>query len=921
MLASPQFPQITYDEIAKRINAGCVVLTPNRRLALALNEKFNQVQINQKKAMWYSADVLPFSTFIERIYFDSLYAQSAVALPLLLSVYQEQMLWESIIQSSEDGNALLRIPQTAQSVSEAWHLAHTWQLVHCLRDFAPNEDVKVFLGWAKTYQDITARNQQTDQARICDLVTDRYEFLDINNPSSIVCYGFDVFTPQQTTFLSKLSECGCEILVAIPTAQSQQSLATVQHFGYASSQDEIYQAALWARSRIETVNHDVRVGIVVPTLSSYRNALTRIFNQVMHPDIRFALPGATRSIAPFNISLGLALTTYPLIDAAFVCLALLDQEVEFNRISHWLRSPFLAGGETEMRQRALLNAQMSRYAEPDVSLERLLLLLMQTDGQSKCPILLERLSALMKFRQTQFPELASHTVFTRIISEVLQILGFPGERGLDSNEYQAFKKWQSLVANFATLDQISAEVSYHEAFKRLRRMADNTLFQPETPGVPVQIIGVLEAVGMEFDHLWVMGLSDEQWPLRSHPNPFLPLELQRRAKLPFGSALESSAYCQLLTQKWLSSAREVVSSYPKFSDDRDRHELKSSPLIQSIPLGSPLFVEMEQHHHRIIQSCKMEYIADCESPPLGKETVKHSIKGGTSVLKDYAACPFRAWAKHRLHLTSLYVPHTGLNAVERGMLAHQVLAQLWRQLKTKDALDELNNYALENILTDITSDAVLEMQQYKPIALSGRFVQIEQRRLIRVMLEWLDEEKKRSWFKVIAAEEKRSIQVGDLVLSVRLDRVDELEDGQRIVIDYKTSKQSIQSMIGERPDEPQLPLYLVMTDMGQQAAGAAFAVIKRGEMGFAAILRESDLLPGIKAFLQLDRSMRFNTWESLIETWRQHLTNLAVGFCSGDARVDPKNFPTTCRYCDMQLFCRIRERMENDMTDLGKESD
>lgn len=922
MLDSSQFPQIPFDEISKRINASSLVVTPNRRLALALNEKFNQEQINQKKTAWYPADILPFSSLIERIHLESLYAKAAAILPSLLSVYQEQMLWESIILSSKDGKVLLRVSQTARSVSEAWHLAHAWRLIHGLGDFVPNEDVKVFLGWAKTYQDITAFNRQTDQARICDLITEQYEFLGIDKPSLMVCYGFDVITPQQITFLKKMSDCGCEVVMANPATQYQQSLANIQRFEYVNSQEEIRQAAIWARSRIETASYGVRVGIVVPALPNYRNELIRVFNEVMDPDIRFALPGAKNSIVPFNVSLGLALTTYPLIDTAFVSLALLDQKMEFNRISHWLCSPFLAGSETEMDQRALLDAQIRRYTEPEISLERLLALVLQAGGQKKCPILLQCLSVLRIFRQTKLPESTSHTVYARIMSEVLQILGFPGERTLDSNEYQTLKKWQTLVANFAAFDQVNANTSYHGAINRLSQMADNTLFQPETPNVPVQIIGVFEAIGMEFDHLWIMGLSAEQWPLRSRPNPFLPLEMQRKAKLPLGSTLESSAYCQRLTQKWFSSARDIVLSHPQYSDDRDGHELKPSPLIQSIPLSRPpVFPDMEQHHDRIIQSCKMEYIVDCESPPLDKEIVKQGIKGGTSVIKDYAACPFRAWAKHRLSITSLDVPHTGLNAVERGSLVHQVLAQLWQQLKTKEALDGIDDHNLGRMLKDIINSAISEIQQFRSTVLSGRFAQIEQRRLFRLALGWLAEEKKRSYFKVIAVEQNRTIQVGDLILSARLDRVDELEGGQRIVIDYKTSKKSIQSMIGERLDEPQLPLYLVMTEIGQQAAGAAFAVIKRGEMGFAAILRESDLLPGIKAFSQLDRCKRFDTWEDLIEAWRQHLTNLATGFCNGDAKVNPKNFPVTCKYCDMQLFCRIRERIDDGITELSKESD
>ena len=258
--------------------------------------------------------------------------------------------------------------------------------------------------------------------------------------------------------------------------------------------------------------------------------------------------------------------------------------------------------------------------------------------------------------------------------------------------------------------------------------------------------------------------------------------------------------------------------------------------------------------------------------------------------------------------------------MERGSLVHQVLAQIWTQLKTKDALDGISDHSLNDMLVSAAGDAVLQMRQDRPIALSGRFAKIEQRRLVRLVRAWLDEEKKRNPFTVIAAEEKHAIRVGDLVLNARLDRIDELEDGQHIIIDYKTRKQSIQTMIGERPDEPQLPLYLVMTEV-QQGAGVAFASVKLGEMGFAAIVRDQGLLPGVKSFSEVNGGKQFNSWEQLIATWRQQLIDLADGFAGGDATVNPKNFPATCEFCAMQLFCRIYERMDERLIVQENEND
>jgi inactivated superfamily I helicase len=48
-------------------------------------------------------------------------------------------------------------------------------------------------------------------------------------------------------------------------------------------------------------------------------------------------------------------------------------------------------------------------------------------------------------------------------------------------------------------------------------LARERVFQPETPAVPIQILGPLEADHLEFDHLWVLGLTDEAWPRMARP--------------------------------------------------------------------------------------------------------------------------------------------------------------------------------------------------------------------------------------------------------------------------------------------------------------------------------------------------------------------------------------------------------------------
>jgi len=98
----------------------------------------------------------------------------------------------------------------------------------------------------------------------------------------------------------------------------------------------------------------------------------------------------------------------------------------------------------------------------------------------------------------------------------------------------------------------------------------------EDEGAPVQVMGMLEAAGLRFDHLWIMGLHDEALPAPANPNPFLPTSLQRQHKLPHSSAERELEFANKLAERLLASAPDVVLSYPEREGDRT---LSPSPLV------------------------------------------------------------------------------------------------------------------------------------------------------------------------------------------------------------------------------------------------------------------------------------------------------------------------------------------------------
>ena len=884
-------------DLVRLLESGSTVLTPNRRLALHLKREFDALQLAAGRTVWPTPDILPWTAWLERCYDEALHSEFGGDLPLLLSAAQELALWEEVIRASDLAATLLSPAPAATQCREAWKLVHGWRLHVRLRNAETNDDGKAFIEWAERYERACARGPYTEAARLADVVGPSIKHPSITKSGTLVVYGFDIITPQQRECMAALADAGVSVREVRP--EKQQGRAT--RIGFTSAREEIQACARWARIRLEE-QPTARIGIVVPDLAQRREMVRRSFFAEMQPN--HALPGAVRREPPFNISLGIALSAYPLVHDALLLLELAGRETEFASASRLVRSPYLGGADVEMATRARLDAALRRRAPPRVSLDALLRL-MAAKNAPRATALAQRLAQLAEFRRSDLfgPRLPSD--WAKAISQALSIGGFPGERSLDSTEYQALKKWHEVVAGFATLDRVAGRMGYTQACARLSRMAADTLFQPEAEDVPIQILGALESNHLQFDHLWVTGLNEDVWPIPLRPNPFVPVRLQREAGIPDANPAAALELDRRITQGWLGAAGEVVLSYPQREEDR---ELLPSPLIgnmvetTSVEFGLPAHVGLRD---MINLATHVENVPDFRAPPIVATTAH---QGGTTVFKDQAACPFRAFARHRLGAESLAAPLPGLDAMDRGTLLHAVLAAVWKSLRNKARLDSITEEDIEKLLDVCANEAVAKVRQWRHEALSGRFAELEKARLVGLARSWLLFEKQRADFDVVLVEQKRPMTFGGVTVNVTLDRMDELATGGRAILDYKTGTASVSAWLGRRPDEPQVPLYALGS--GEDVAAAAFAVIKAGEAQFKGIARANDLLPGVKTISE-QRSVvaaQYESWDALLAGWQAELDQLGSGFASGDARVDPKRGDDTCKFCDLHSLCRINER-------------
>ena len=518
-------------ELTGLLDAGATLLTPNRRLALHLKREYDTMQLASGRSVWPTADILPWNAWIERCYEDLLHSPRAGELPSLLGAAQEQALWEEVIRGSDIAGVLLAPAAAAVQCREGWRLVHSWRLRARLRGAETNEDGRAFLDWVERYERLCTRGRQVDAARLPDVVAPLFADPAVKKSGVLLTCGFDVITPQQRDCLAAIAASG----VKVDSVETGKQEARVSRVAFVSARDELQACARWARARLEK-NPGARIGVVVPEFATRRELVRRQFSTIMRLD--YALPGAAPAAPPFNISLGIALSNYPLVHDALLLLELGGREIEFARASRLIRSPFLDAAETELAARARVDAELRRRAPPSLSLDSLLRL-MAAPNAPRASVLLQRFTQLADYRRSDLFGTKLPSEWAKAMSQALSLCGFPGERGLDSSEYQTLKKWHEVVAEFATLDRVAGRMGYGQARARLSRMAADALFQPEAADVPIQILGVLESNHLQFDHLWVTGLTEEAWPIPLRPNPFVPMRLQREAGIPDADAAAS----------------------------------------------------------------------------------------------------------------------------------------------------------------------------------------------------------------------------------------------------------------------------------------------------------------------------------------------------------------------------------------------
>lgn len=372
-----------------------------------------------------------------------------------------------------------------------------------------------------------------------------------------------------------------------------------------------------------------------------------------------------------------------------------------------------------------------------------------------------------------------------------------------------------------------AEVTFAEVATLVRRRIESRTYPPERGAVrdgDVHLIDPHAAAYGRFDHVFLAGLIEADWPPRAERNIFYPGGML--ASLGWPPESERLRAARAMFRDLLDVARDRVQISAFLLEDDAA--VAASPMLEDLDVDAFGRVAAPDSG----EAASPEAFPAAADAPAGRwrafrlaraetGTARDRLRGdigpqapaayAVSALERYLDCPFKYFARHTLGLEEEDEEEQTMTALERGRFLHRVFEEFFRAwqsdghgaitLETFDAALERFAAVAEGELARLppAEQAVAGAWLFGSPASPGlaeRLFSREAERGTADIVGRLTEYRIAGDFELGPATARRTVE-----LRGKADRVDLHADGTLTVVDYK---------IGRAPDRSralQLPLY------------------------------------------------------------------------------------------------------------------
>ena len=822
------------------------VITANRRLARELNTVFAERRLQAGERAWRRPAIYSWQEWLAVLVEAG---RPDATIPLRINAQQSRVIWEQCLRA-DINDPLINFGSLARLCRDTWNQLHEWRvpLAEC-QGRASGQDQRIFARAAGRYDTHLKSRGWIDDAKMPDELANqlRQGFVPVRGTHTFA--GFDRLTPQATMLIEAAVEAGAERQFIAARQRSAGRLV-----GCETPDSELRAAGHWARAALAEAP-TARIAIVVNDLEQDAVRSTRLLREGFLPAWQYAQPQYGHAL---NVSFGRRLGDYPAIHDALLMLRFLAADMRAADISLLLRSPFF--GQDSNFGRSRLELLLRDVPDRSWSKAALLPFLRgkaDKDEHGDGADWLDRIAAATaRLQQAASRQTAAR--WAEFIDELLQDLHWPGAGVLDSEDYQLINRWRDLLNEFARLDLVTASVSYEEAIARLGSLASEAIFQSETTAPVVSVLGVLEAAGMEFDKLWVTGLTATSWPSPGKPLVLVSRDLQQKYSMPDATPADTAAFARRVLNRLASSADDVVFSFPRLVGDAE--QMPSAMLAESAVETAP--PDCGWHAAALIGEPLATVVDRVPAMRRGE-----TVTGGAATLNRQCTDPFAAFAFGRLGIRWMAAFQGGIPARIRGSLVHDALQRLYDDRPDQASIARWSPGERQRRISKALERPFRRHARYADPVLR-QLLAIESERCATLLESVIAIDREREAFRIESVESDVSVTLSGATFNLRCDRIDRRDDGALIVIDYKTGSKR-RFLTGGEPGDLQLVLYSCALDA--DIAGLAL---------FNVDSRETALDGAGPAFNAGD------DWERRLDEWKEIVRGAAAMIAAGDVRLN-----------------------------------
>lgn len=858
-----------YDWLRGALTGPATVVTANRRLARVLQQQYAKQQVDAGILAWQSPRILAWPDWLDAALRE---AGRQEELPTRINHYHSTLLWDRCLRKelAADATGTGNLVRLAR---DSWQRLADWNVT--IRDVAraaQSADHRTFAAAAGRYQGVLERESWIDDAGLASLVARLISSGQIVVAGLYTFAGFDREKPANNRIRQCLQDAGCKIKDAPAPPRIEQAVLRP----FASRDAELRAAGAWARKRLEE-NTEQHIAIVANGLEGDAPRLAALVREGLLPGYRLSSAVPAEAL---NVSYGRRLASYPMVSIGLLWLRWLVHDLRAKEVSHLLRSPMIAAATNNGRAR--LEMRLRRLPDRDWSPSMVTAALQGKEEAADAIDWLQSVAALTK-RRRELSSGASPAQWAVHIDELLKAAGWPGKKRLGSAEFQLLNRWRDLLNDLARMDLVSPRMSLETALNQLESMAADAVFQPESEVARVHLMGPLEASGLEFDALWLSGVTAFQWPPAGNPSALVSRRLQEEQGMPDAVPEDTVSYAARLLQHLRSAAPVVVCSYPVMDDDAA--QTPSDLLHGLIPDDAENSADPGWFAATLAGTKALVEIED-RVPPIGSQ---ERLFGGASTIQNQLTDPIAAFLGGRLGARALDEQADGLPALLRGNLIHDALYKLYFDEPSRD---EIAQWSDGDQRIGKAIDFAFSRHERNADKVLLALLAMERRRIAGLLRDFMAIDTARDEFVVASVEREVEFAEAGVRLKLRVDRIDRLEDGRIAILDYKTGAEK--KFLTSKGDPREIQLVAYACAVEEPVAALALVNVDSRTIGFN----------GAGAGYP-----KSENWPQQLSDWSAVVRAACLALTAGDVRVNMSQTVEDAR--PLNLLTRFTE-LRND---------